>query len=232
MDLADAKLRVINIIQSQDINFDNTDTSLGEAIEEAVNKYSDDRPIDDVQALTGNGTQKIDLPTEFKLNFSILQKVEYPVGNTPPSWLTSDEYSVYRNPDDSLELRLFDVSPPTGEAVNITFTTYTSAIADVNIYDLNAVLQLAAYFAVIREAQKASNTTSDGDALDFVDHTTTASRYELQTEKFKTNYDNHMFGDSEAAKRLGDTEHASTNGQWETESRFNQPRIFHKDDDG
>lgn len=232
MDLATAKLRVTNIIQSQEINLDNLDDSLGEAIEEAVNKYSDDRPIDDVQALAGNGTQKIDMPAEFKLYFSMLQKVEYPTGNTPPTWLSTDEYSVYRNPDDTLELRLNDVSPPVGEDVNITFTTYTSAIADVNEYDLNAVLQLAAYFAVIRESQKASNTTSDGDALDFVDHTTTASRYETQALTFKKNYDNHMFGDSEAAERLGDTEHASTNGQWETESRFNQPRIFHKDDNG
>ena len=232
MDLATAKLRVINIIQSQDINLDNFDDSLGEAIEEAVNKYGDDRPLDDVDALDGNDTQIIDMPGTFALGFSELKSVEYPTGNNPPTILGTDEYGVYRNPDDSLELRLYNATPPTSETVNITFTTYNSDIASVRDSDLNAVLQLAAYFAVIREAHKASNTTSDCDALDFVDHTTTASRYETQAQTFKANYDNHMFGDSDAAQRLGDTEHSSSNGQWETESRFNQPRIFHKDDDG
>jgi len=233
MNLTIAITRLKRILQSQDINFDSESETLQDCVREAVDKYSEDMPISLLIDLAGNGTQVLDFPVTFTYDFSVIKRVEYPVDDTVSDkvYLDTDDYSFYRKPDGTLQLLMLEGTPEdASDPVRVEFTKYVDTISDVLAHHEKGVLQLSAYFAALREAMKAANTTSDGEGLDFVEHTTSSSRYESLAEKFKKNYENSIFGDADAAENAGKTVASAHMDQWTTESRFNEPRIFHKDD--
>ena len=235
MNQEDALKRLKRILQSQEINLDQDTATMQECIEEAVDKYSTDKPIEIVVDLAGNGTQVLDFPSTFTYDFSAINSVEYPVDDTvsDKSYLEAgEEFTLYRKPDGTLQLLLIDATPEnSSDPVRASFTQYVDSVSDVLTHHQKAVIQLSAYFACLREAQKTANTTADGEGLDFVETATSSTRFSTLAEKFKTNYDNIIFGDPEAAKAAGETVAAGYEGQLNTVSRFNEPRIFHKDDE-
>jgi len=226
--------KLILIIQSQDINFDSESDTLQLCVEDAVDKYSHDVPIRPKVDLVGSGGSVLNFPGTFTYDFSAIKNVEYPVDDTvgEKTYLTlNDDYSLYRKPDGTMQLLLVSATPDgASDPVRVEYTKYSYAISDVPEYHERAVLQLSAYYACLSEANKANNTTSDGEGLDFVEHTTASSRYEAIGEKFKRNYDDIIFGNPDNAENLGKTVVYSEHVQWETEPRFGGSRIFHPDD--
>lgn len=230
MDIATAIDRLQRMLQVQDVNLDESEQTSTECIQEAVNKYAHDHDVIIKEDLTGDGTQVLDMPSDFLDDFSNLISVEYPIDEVPRSYIEAGDYSIYKKVDNTLQLVLYEDTPATGDTVRLEFSKYISLMDDVPTKDTFAVLNLSAYYACLRESQKASNTTSDGDALDFVDLVESASRYQTLADKFKMNYDNHIFGDVNGIEARGKTEAGMAIKQWDTTSRWNEPRVFHEDD--
>lgn len=67
------------------------------AIAVAVERYNQDRPRSGVEDLTVDG-QLINLPTAWEADFSVLQSLEHPVGNVPPTLVASDRWNLYQSP--------------------------------------------------------------------------------------------------------------------------------------
>lgn len=235
MDLTTAVNNVEILLQNQDINFDDASDAIELAIASAVDKFNHDKGNGLVVDLAGNGTQIVDFPATFTYDFSVISQVEYPVDDTSAekTFLSKDtDYTLYRKPNGTIQMLLTDATPESAsDPVRVTYTKYFADITEVSDAYIYAVLQLSAYYACLGETQKASNTTADGEGLDFVDFTTTSQRYSDTAEKFLMNYKNVVFGDKDASENLGATVAFSDQEQWSTVNRFNTPRIFHPDRD-
>jgi len=224
------KLR--RILQNQQINFDSESDTLIESIGEAVEKYNQDYPVEVIVTLTGNGTGVINFPPSFICDFSIIKSVEYPVSDlvAQKTYIEEESRGLYKKPDDTLQLLLYESSPAVGDELRISFSRHIELVSEVRTFDQLAVLKLSAYFACIKEANKEYNTTSNGQALDFVEMTSSADGRLRVAEKFLQDYLNHIFGDASKADNIEKTVAAYSTRQWKTETSWKTDRIFHKDD--
>jgi len=232
MNTTTAIQKLQRLLQNQDINFNQESDTLEESINEAIEKYNKDKPTETIKEYTGNGTGIYDLPATFIWNFSEIKQVEYPVDDTEPEKdiIAKENYEVYKQPIGTINLLLLDDSPEITEKLRVSYTALISTISDVLQSDQLAVLNLSAYFACLKEAQKEYNTTSDGQGLDFVNMVASGNSRLNIAKQFKMNYDNHIFGDPEEANRKAETAAGQATQQWNTETRWGVDRVFHEDD--
>jgi hypothetical protein len=232
MNTTTAVQKLRRILQNQNINFDSESDVLIDSIGEAVEKYNDDYPVDIIVTLNGNGTGVIDFPVTFTSDFSIIKSVEYPVSDitAEKTYIDESERGLYEKPSGTLQLLLYETAPASGDEVRVSFTKHIELVSEVRTFDQTSVLKLAAYFACVKEASKEFNTTSNGQALDFVDFTTSANGRFAVAEKFLQDYLNHIFGDPKKFDNLEKTVAAYSAKQWKTNTTWNTSRIFHKDD--
>lgn len=229
MDLTTAVEKLQRLIQNQDINFDSSPDVLNECVERAVVRYGIDSEHRIKVDLSGNDTGIISLPAGVVDDCTKIVSVEYPVGENPPEYIEKEDWGMYKDSSGDLELRLYKDAPETGKDIRIEINEYINLVDNVPEKDEWALLYLSAYYACIVEAQKAGNTVSEGEALDFVEFTTSSDRYEEIGKEYLSQYLTHMFGSEEADKRKSN-EGAMSLGRWGTDSRYNRPRIFHVED--
>jgi hypothetical protein len=150
-----------------------TPTDIDRAIQLAVVRYSTDFPLNTLVDLTPNGTQKLPLPVDWRVGFSRLVNIEYPLNAFPPYLLSAEEFCLYQQvvagttPLAFEFTVLFDFVPD--ETVRVTYTvphSLTTLVDTVNPMHCEAVTcwaaalccdQLASYYA------SASDSTIQAD---------------------------------------------------------------------
>lgn len=160
------------------------------AIALAVSRYSKDRPRKLVEDITAASSGKwLDLPASWEDGFSVLQALEYPVGEAPPSFLSADSFSLYQAP--AGEQILLRNAVTAGDTVRATFTVQhvlggaTDTIPGV---DSEAV---ASYAAAILCDQLASLYSGDSDSTiqaDSVDHQGKAREFAIRAKTLRKRY--------------------------------------------
>ncbi|HWR17123.1 MAG TPA: hypothetical protein VN577_20000 [Terriglobales bacterium] len=142
-----------------------------------VQVFSKDRPHVKVVEILGNGTNDIALPGEFVDGFSLVSKVEYPIGNIPATYIDDADYGLYRTPT-GLKLRFMSAAPADGEKIWSTFTAPHkddgSTIADV---DFEAVCDCAAAIALEVLATKYGGTVDPQISADVVNWRSKSQEY-------------------------------------------------------
>jgi hypothetical protein len=166
-----------------------TNTQRDTAIASAVARYSKDRPRQKVEDLTVPGGNLLPLPTAWEDDFSALQTLEYPLGNVPPSFISSQAHSIYAAPD-GLSIM---VSYPlrTSETVRATFTiaqVVDEANDTIPMGDREPVCCLAAASLCDQLAAFYSGDSDSTIQADSVNHQSKAQEFASRAKALRKRY--------------------------------------------
>lgn len=190
-----------------------------DAIRQAVERYSTDRPRHLVEDLTAAGAL-LNLPTGWQADFSELSQLEYPVGRVPPTLIAGDRWSLYASPN-GIKIMLLDGA--TG-AVRATFTAkhVVSTTEDtVPSSDREAV---AKYAAALLCEQLASFYASDTDSTIHADAAPGQTRSQAHlsmAREFRKQYQNAIGVTDRTSTPAGQTV------QLKHQDSFGYPPLFH-----
>lgn len=151
--------------------------------EQARQHFARDRPRDLIADITGNGTPTYTLSatvTAWKNKFSRIKKIEYPVGESPPVYLTNDAFMVYRSSNTVEQLKLKSTSPTAAQTLRINYTaphtfaesstggdSGTSTIEDEDKMIFSLLIGHYAALALAADFLKASRSSLGQDTIDF-----------------------------------------------------------------
>lgn len=118
---------------------------LDAAIAGALERYSQDRPVEKAADLTGVSGTLVALPAAWEADFSSLKSLEYPVGRVPPTYLDNDAWAMYLDVS-GLKIMLLSALPPasTVRAVFTVHHTLTGSVDTIPTRHREAVARLAA----------------------------------------------------------------------------------------
>ncbi len=153
------------------------------------------------------------MPAGWVDGFSVIRSIETPTGNQVPTIVEPDRYGIERLAA-GLEIRFYDLTPPTGDTIRVIFTiphSVTAGTSSVIVQDDPAVAALA---SAILLRQLAARHTHDFDstiAADAVDYGGTPRRYLDLAQALEREYEEHMgvgdaSGDVTAAMILHDVD--------------------------
>jgi len=201
MNLTDARTYCGYLLQTQDISLDSETAVLNYCIGDAVDQYSQDKPLVYCEAVAGSGSKRYSLDglTNFDFEFSVIIEIEYPIDKNPPE-LIDDRYWTYiqRPSGDNDDLLFIDTTPASGESFHIYYTYYTNDINDVRAKDQRAVVSLAASYACQVMANKANQSGDDNVNADFVDRTSNKNNFVESAKYFEEKYKKRIFGDKDS----------------------------------
>jgi len=151
---------------------------------------------------------------------SSIQSIDYPAGTVAvgytPTWLDPDnDWTYYRN-ETGLYLRLTSAQPTASEKVRVTYTaphTHTSATDTVPSQDLDALCDLAAYYACLALATKAAASSDSVIAADSTNYRDGQLRFKQQAEEWLASYGERM-GISVGKDGTTAPAGASSTGDW------------------
>jgi stage V sporulation protein SpoVS len=174
------------------------------AVQEAVKRYSKDRPRAKKQDITADGANKIALPSGWETNFSRLRSIEYPVGNVPPSILEQDRYGLY---DDgtAIKLLLLDaVNVGASLRVEYTIAHVLNGTTDtIPPGDREAVCCWAAALLLDQLAAHFAGSTDSTIQADAVEHGSKAREYAARAAALRRRYLNEMGLEDRSAAPAG-----------------------------
>ena len=154
-----------------------------EAVGDAVDQYSRDKPLEKLHVITGDGTNRYTLPTDWEDGFSNILYIEYPAGTNAekfPSILHQDEVMIWED-NTSKKFQFTRRSLATSETAWVKYTvhhTLDSSTNTIQDHDYEAVVFLSTAFASLYAAgqliKSRGNTPVDGA---FPNFNTTSSAY-------------------------------------------------------
>jgi len=204
-------------------------------IREAITgRYSAARPVKLIVDIAGDGVT-YDWPINnanfpgWVMNYSIVEKVEYPKGQQEPVYLWPDDWMLYDNGDNSLSFRMTGSAvtggavPESGETMRITYTTpHAEDGSDVPAQDFYGVANLAASLASTRLAaiyMQLGDSQFGGDAIEYKDR---SARYRaLAADLFKAF--EAIFGLDQEQTQPAASHHA----EWRVDNEAGGKRLIH-----
>jgi len=111
------------------------------SIQEGLKAYSKVRPRQIVADLAADGSHDLPLPADWCDGLSIIESIEYPVGNVPETLLDSGAFRLYAAPE-GVKIRLTD-KPLLGASVRLLYTALHTE-ETVPAGDIEAVANKAA----------------------------------------------------------------------------------------
>jgi hypothetical protein len=160
-------------------------------IDQAASRYSADRPGEAVEDILSDGTTVLTLPAAFEEGFSVIYSIEYPIGETPLSYLDSRSWMLYRTPT-GLELRLGGL-PTTGESLRVTTSVrraFAAVAAETTVLDpdFDAVCDLAVANCADAIAQKYARTHEPVLSADNVDYKSKVDEWASRARRYEARY--------------------------------------------
>ncbi len=157
------------------------------ALTSAVERYSVDRPksVWVALTLTDGGAA---LPEAFIADFSTLQAVEYPVGNRPPTLLTTEEFYVT---SDALPYRVELLVGSATDAIRVQFSIKHVATADAYTIPAQHTEAVAAWAAAVlceMEASRLSNNATPTIQADVTDQANPARAFATRAKTLRQRY--------------------------------------------
>lgn len=168
------------------------------AIYAAVAEHSRIQPVLQRRTLAGTGTSSISLPTGFVADFSAVQRIEYPVGDIPPSYLSSDEWLLTSTVTGTSisHITFMAVQPGVGEHVRVEWSVphaVTEAGGTIPEGHYRAVATLGASYACL---ELSAYYAQSGDPLIAVDSQNPLSKsadYRALAKEYRERY-RYFFG--------------------------------------
>jgi hypothetical protein len=167
-----------------------------------IERYSADSPMHIVSDIEGNGTNYIPLPVApgegddlpvFEPNFSVIEQMEFPIGQQPPQLIIDSDFRIYRAPGVADTILINFDTPAPGDYVRCTWTARHlpdgSTVPDRDFY---AVTDFAASLAA---EVLASHYVSVGDStigVDVVNYRSKSSEMFSVAKALRKRYYNHM----------------------------------------
>lgn len=191
----DARDHVVRVLRDYGATADEqllTDVETNALIEQAVRRYSVDRPRTVADDVTADGSMTTALPGAWEEDFSVLLAIEYPIAETPPSIVDPRDYSLYVEPSgETIRWRLN--RPANGDTVRLTFTVprvlddqaANTTVPDADFY---AVCDLATSIAADAIANKYARTHEPILNADVTDYRTKAQEWGAIARRFEQRY--------------------------------------------
>jgi hypothetical protein len=164
-----------------------------------LQRYSKDRPRELVSDQTGDGSGLLAMPQTtanppevFEDGFSVILRIEFPIGLFPPSYLLDEDWQLYRSPT-ALKIMVTGSAPSVSDSVRVGWTArHKSDGSTVPDVDFEAVCDWAA--ALCYEAL-AGIYAQTGDATimaDSVNYRTKSQEYIGLAKTAAKRYFNHI----------------------------------------
>lgn len=218
--LSDYQTLVTNFVRDDAGKILTTDRD--SAIASAVERYSQDRPVEKAADLVGVSGQLIALPAAWEAEFSALKSLEYPVGDVPPSFLEGDTWALYRDVD-ALRIMLV-ASLPAASTVRAVFTvrhTLTTLVDTIPTSRREAVAKLAAASLCDQLAALYANDTDSTIGAGMVQGQTKSQAYAARARDYRKQYQDTLGVTDKTAVP------ASAVGTLRPKDGHGRPRLFH-----
>ena len=166
-----------------------SEEKLDDTVEEALARYSQERPRTIAVDVPGTGAFEYNLPTGFVDDFSSMLSVQYPFDPTdqnPPYVKAGDDFQLYRGTV-GLVLRFAESRPASGELFRATYTaphTVTVSSTTVPQGDERAVINLGAALLcemLAAEYERRSRSTLPEATFDL---RTKSQEYQTQADRY------------------------------------------------
>jgi len=173
------------------------DGAVDRAIDEAVRRYSKDRPRPMTADIAGTGAHIMVAPPGWEVA-SRITAVEWPADRDPPVRRSAGSIVPYDGHAGPRLLARAGSPPAPGETVRITFTAshrLTDAVNTIPDADIGAVAALAASLLLEQLAAAVAGDTDPTIPADSVDHKSASDRYAARARAARKIYDDHLAAD-------------------------------------
>lgn len=170
-----------------------SDVQLNAALQRAVLRYSDHRPLVLVEDVTSSGGRRLALPSQWQAGRSQVVSLEYPAGDVPATYIEPGTYRSYQGPSSS-ELEL-EFSISAGEDVRISYGrahTVDASTDTIPEADAAAVGALAASDLCGQMARYYGQEGESSIMADAVDRKTKAETYRAFERDLRARYFSHI----------------------------------------
>lgn len=182
-----------------------------------------------VSDIAGDGSYDIALPAGWVDGYSVVRRIETPTGNQVPSIVEPDRYGIERLAA-SVELRFYDMTPPNGDTIRLTFTqphAVTAGASSVPVQDDAAVAAMASALCCRQLAARHTHDFDSTMSADSVDFQGSPGRYLLLATTLEREFEEHLgIGDASsdvaAAMVLHDLDPSLS---WGERRVFHGPRV-------
>lgn len=173
---------------------------LTEFIAKAVNEFSDRRPYEITEVLTGDGNKYLALPANFDPDFSHIRGIEYPLDQDPPDIMKRGEYGLQKVPVavDAKGVRLIFKSssyPGSGITGWITYTqlhTVDGSSDTIPDHDSDAFDYLAAAIFAEAIASFFSQTADATIEADSANYRTRGDEWASRAKEWRKMFDERL----------------------------------------
>jgi len=189
-----SRLELVDLIKTRAQDKDDVllEHEFDDALEEALQEYSERRPQKRIYDIAGDGTTVLfALPLDWQDGWSELRQVESLQGESPLTLLERSTYAVYRDTSDVLKL-LFDTAPESGTSRVLYTTVHTADLTTTTIPSVHE-RALVTLGAAIASQWIANHYTAESDSTfgaDTADHTGRSERYETRSKELRKRFDN------------------------------------------
>ncbi len=166
---------------------------LSAALQRAVLRYSDHRPLVLVEDVTSAGGRRLALPSEWQAGRSQVVSLEYPAGDVPATYIEPGTYLIYQGPSSS-ELEL-EYSLSAGEEVRVSYGRAHTLDDDTDTIpdrDAPAVAALAASDLCGQMARYYGQESESSISADAVDRKSKAETYRMFERDLRARYFTHI----------------------------------------
>jgi hypothetical protein len=167
-----------------------------------LERYSQDAPLYLVSDVEGNGTNYIPLPAApgegadlpvWESNFSVIQQIEFPIGQQPPQLILDSDFRVYRTPGQPDQILINFDTPQEGDSLRVTWTARHlrdgSTVPDKDFY---AVTDFAASLGAENLASFYVGTGDSTMQADVVQYRSKSAEMLKCAAALRKRYYNHM----------------------------------------
>lgn len=167
-----------------------------------LQRYSQDAPLEVVSDVQGNGTHYLPLPVApgsgndlpvWESNFSVIRRIEYPIGQQPPQLVLDSDVRLYHTPGQADTILIDFDAPNADESIRVTWTARHlidgSTVPDKDFF---AVVDYAASLAAEWLATFYVGTGDPTMGVDVVNYRSKSQEMLNAAKALRKRYYNHM----------------------------------------
>ena len=151
-------------------------------IDQAVEMYSEDRTRTKTQDVVGSGLAQVDMPSDWVRDFSVIESIEFPIGNIPRDLLEDEEeFETEDIPDgaggEKTIIRFLESIPKTTESFRLKITVphvlsvdtvANTTIASTDKLTLGNLSASRTFLSLSAALTQTSDSSIGADAVDFI----------------------------------------------------------------
>ncbi len=191
---------------------------LTQALVKASEKYNRRRPFRKTVELAGSSDRKVAVPSDWLENFSEIVAIEYPLNETPTSYIYKKFYRIKAEPS-GLLIEFLDDYPGDSSNFYLTYTirhSITEAASTVYAHDEEIFVTLAASYAAEMIESKYSDTVDSEMGADAVGFRDKAEKFASLSRQYREEFDKLL-----PKRKVGGF------ADWDVGLQAGTPQMFH-----